>query len=206
MKLLAINTAFMQADLAFANEQNIITEQIDSNCKHSEVVMSQIDKMLGGTKIKDLDSMAVVVGTGSFTGIRISCAIAEGFKTANPKLNLVSINSFELASNCIQSLPEKKYAIVFNALGGRYFVQYFLKKVPQSDFLLLQKEEIEDVIKYGLKSEDLAFCDQYFEFSPNALCSLALKKANQNDFTEFLQPLYIRKSQAEEQLDKKNEN
>lgn len=206
MKLLAINTAFMQADLAFANEQNIITEQIDSNCKHSEVVMSQIDKMLGGTKINDLDAMAVVVGTGSFTGIRISCAIAEGFKTANPKLNLVSINSFELASNCIQSLPEKKYAIVFNALGGRYFVQYFLKKVPQSDFLLLQKEEIEDVIKYGLKSENLEFCDKFFEFSPDALCSLALQKANQNDFTEFLQPLYIRKSQAEEQLDKKNEN
>ena len=59
MKLLAINTAFMQADLAFANEQNIITEQIDSNCKHSEVVMSQIDKMLGGTKIKALDVMSL---------------------------------------------------------------------------------------------------------------------------------------------------
>jgi len=206
MKLLALNTAFMQADLAFANGQNTTAIQVDSNCKHSEVVMSQIDKMLDGTKIKDLDAMAVVVGTGSFTGIRISCAIAEGFKTANPNLNLVSINSFELATNCIKALPDQKYAVVFNALGGRYFVRYFLKKVPQSDFLLLQKEEIENVKKFGLKSENLAFCDDFFEFSPEALCSLALQKAKQNDFVEFLQPLYIRKSQAEEQLDKKNEN
>lgn len=206
VNLLAINTAFLQADLAFVDNNQKRYARVDSNCKHSEVVMNQIDCLLGETRVLDLDAMAVVVGTGSFTGIRISIAIAEGFKTANPNLDLVAINSFELACHSLKNTSNQKYAIVFNALGGRYFVQYFLGSIAQSDFLLVNEDEIENVKKFGLKSENLDFCDEYFEFSPQTLCKIAEEKVNAKQFVDFLQPLYIRKSQAEEQLDKKNEN
>lgn len=206
MKLLALNTAFVCADLAFSDGDRQKFVQVDSNCKHSEVVMNQIDTLLDGTKINQLDAMAVVVGTGSFTGIRISIAIAEGFKTANPNLNLISVNSFELANYCIKNTKGQKYAIVFNALGGRYFVQYFFDGNPQSDFLLLEQKDIENVKKYGLKSENLEFCDDFFQFSAQDLFCIAQTKATQRQYVDVLQPLYIRKSQAEEQLDKKNEN
>ena len=46
---------------------------LDSSCKHSENILPNLDKLLQNldTTLADNDAYAVVVGPGSFTGIRI---------------------------------------------------------------------------------------------------------------------------------------
>lgn len=202
MKILALNTAFIEADLVLGVGDKYTCKKFDSSCKHSESVMIGIDEILAGIKIGELDCMAVVVGTGSFTGIRIGISIAEGFKTAYPNLKLVEINSFELVVNQLETLPQERFAVVLNALGGRYFVQYFLGKQAVSEQLLTQT--IDDVEKIGVKSEDLEICDKYVEFTPENLMKVAKQKALNQEFVEYLNPLYIRQAQAEENLNRKD--
>lgn len=206
MNILCLNTAFLQADLAVKLDEFENYKKFDSTCKHSEHVMLGIDEMLNGTKVKNLDYMAVCIGTGSFTGIRIGISIAEGFKTANKNLKLIPINSFELVKSDMQKINNDEFAIVLNALGGRYFVQYYKNKVETCQPLLLQKEQIKNVHKIGLVEEKLEFCDEFVTFSPQNLLSLALEKVEKNQVVENLEPLYIRQSQAEENLNKKENN
>lgn len=202
MKTLCINTAFAKADLAIDLDGNYSKKSFDEKSKHSETIMLGIDSLLAGNKVGDLDCMSVVVGCGSFTGIRIGIAVAEGFKTANNNLKLVSVSSFELALQSISQLPTQKFAIVFNALGGRYFVQYFEGKKSLGEPILLYQDQILPVKLFGLDVENLPICQQYFSFDSNALMAVTNKKIAQKDFVEFLQPLYIRQSQAEENLAK----
>ena len=202
MNLLCINTAFINADIAVNLGDKRKYKKFDSTFKHSEHVMQGIDDMLENVKVCDLDYMAVCVGTGSFTGIRIGIAVAEGFKTANDNLKLVELNSFELAVENILNFTEKKYAVVFNALGGRYFVQYYIGKTPVSTPLLLTQQEIEDVEKIGLEGEKLDICDKFVNISPESVLNLAEQKIKTGNFADSLQPLYVRQSQAEENLQK----
>ena len=200
MNILCMNTAFLQADLAVSLNDNKKYKKFDSTCKHSEHIMLGINELLSGTKVNNLDYMAVCVGTGSFTGIRIGISVAEGFKTANDNLKLVAISSFELAVKSLQVLPNQKFAVVFNALGGRYFVQYFENDVAVSQPELLHLDEIENIYKIGLKDENLDFCDQYVSFLPETLLSLTYEKIKKCQWSDSLQPLYVRQSQAEENL------
>ena len=205
MNILCLNTAFIQADMAVVLNNQKKLKKFDSSCKHSEHVMLGIDEMLSGTKIKDLDYMSVCVGTGSFTGIRIGISIAEGFKTANEKLKLIPINSFELVVNNLQQTFKNKYAVVLNALGGRYFVQYFKNNNAVSQPSLLTFEQIEKCDMVGLAEENLSFCTHFVSITPQSLLDITMKKIEQKDFVDNLIPLYLRKSQAEENLKKENQ-
>lgn len=205
MNILCLNTAFIQADMAVVLNNQKKLKKFDSSCKHSEHVMLGIDEMLSGTKIKDLDYMSVCVGTGSFTGIRIGISIAEGFKTANEKLKLIPINSFELVVNNLQQTFKNKYAVVLNALGGRYFVQYFKNNNAVSQPSLLTFEQIEKCDMVGLAEENLSFCNHFVSITPQSLLDITMKKIEQKDFVDNLIPLYLRKSQAEENLKKENQ-
>ena len=71
---------------------------LPANCKHSENVLPCVDKCLQhiGKNINDNDCFAVVVGPGSFTGIRIGISLVKGFIAGNNKFKILPITSFEL--------------------------------------------------------------------------------------------------------------
>lgn len=211
MKLLAINTANIEADLCLKNENTEICKKIDSSLKHSESVMVEIDKLLyeQNLKINDLDSMALIVGPGSFTGIRIGIALSKGFELVNTQMKLISITSFEfLKYEFLKLKPDFKedYACVFNALSGKYYVQLNQNGVFQEPFLT---SDVNDFIGYktilGLKEENLPFVTNYITLNSQTLLDIAKEKFEKNDFVSEFVPLYLRKSQAEDELEgKKN--
>ena len=70
--MLAINTAFMTANLALETpDGRTIYRELDAHSKHSENVLKTIDEMCqeGGVDVLDMETVAVVVGPGSFTGL-----------------------------------------------------------------------------------------------------------------------------------------
>ena len=87
--MLAINTAFMTANLALKTAKGkTVLKDIDAKSKHSENVLKTIDQMCeeANVNILDVKTVAVVVGPGSFTGLRIGTAIAKALGAVNKDL------------------------------------------------------------------------------------------------------------------------
>lgn len=214
MKLLAINSAFLESFIEYNNGGKLICSKLDSSLRHSENLLPEIEKVLGEDKVKDIDCIAVVVGPGSFTGIRIGVAIAKAFMLANENIKAISINSLELLANeyLKDKTKSKDFWCVLNALSGNYFVQKFSKSGESlCEPHMVNGEELEkikDEYIVSLMSDDIEFANETIEFKSETLYNLAIKKAESNDFVteNNLLPLYLRLSQAEQELKEKEKN
>lgn len=81
MKYLTIDTTTKVTALALGEEGKLIGEGFLHTAKtHSERLIPMLDQLLNAAswKLRDLDFIGVVRGPGSFTGIRIGIATAQG--------------------------------------------------------------------------------------------------------------------------------
>jgi tRNA threonylcarbamoyl adenosine modification protein YeaZ len=208
MNILAINTSSIMADLCLQTENTNYCIKKDSSAKHSESVMLEIDNILSAhnLKAKQLDAIAVVIGPGSFTGIRIGVSIAKGFEMAKPSLKLIEITSFNLMNSQAKQnqIAKGEYACVINALSGKFYVQHFENGVAVSEPLLVEgTSSFENKPTICLTEENLAFATHQITIEPQTLLDFAVEKAANKQFASQLVPLYLRKSQAEDQLEGK---
>ena len=205
MKVLALNTAFSNSDVALFYDDKKDYVSLESSAKQSENVLVCTDNLLkrNNISIKDIDTMAVVVGPGSFTGIRIGVGLVKGMYMANKNLKLVSICSLDLMAHIFaQTNTKKEFWCIIDALSGNIFVCKYNEKGERiTEPQMLTGDNINELSGtiVGLKSDNLDISTNQIEFTPQALMSLALCKIKNNDFTEEnkLLPIYLRKSQAE---------
>jgi len=81
-KILAFDTSSVRGSVALLEGAELRTElRLNSLQTHSTLLLSSIDFLLGrtGWSLNDLNLVAVGIGPGSFTGIRIGIATAIGF-------------------------------------------------------------------------------------------------------------------------------
>ena len=199
--LLAINTAFADADLALVVGEKSFFRTIDAKSKHAENVLKNIDEMCeeAGVVFRNIDSVAVVVGPGSFTGIRIGVAIVKALSCVNENLKIYPITSLELMAYIYGRTDRVHTAL--NALSSLYFVATFEngEKVETEKMV----DKLDENGKYITLKGDLSLKNaEVVEFSPEKLAEFALLKAQrgENISPSRLEPLYIRPSQAEANL------
>ncbi len=97
MNILAIDTATSSLSAAIANQDQIIAQfALDVGKTHSASFLPMLDSMLinSGLKISDMDAIAVTVGPGSFTGLRIGVATAKAWGQLLG-IPLLAVNSLE---------------------------------------------------------------------------------------------------------------
>ena len=85
MPILALDTATMVSSVAIAGPDKLLAEvTLQTKLTHSEVLMPHVQQVLAMTNIKktELDAIAVSVGPGSFTGLRIGLAAAKSMAYA----------------------------------------------------------------------------------------------------------------------------
>ena len=207
--VLCLNTAFAKADLALSvnNKNDYIS--IDSNAKSSENVLPCIEKMLSQKKLKptDLDFIGVVVGPGSFTGLRIGVAIVKGFVCVKERIKIVEINSLDLMAKTFlnkfkNKINQKNFYCVLNALSGRFFIAQYDCFGNCLEKAKLVNELPNSSVFVGLEIENLDFVDFSIQLTSEMLLEVCCEKIKNNTFTnlEDLKPLYLRLSQAEENL------
>ena len=209
--MIALSTAFKTALIGISLDGCEKTFELEANCKHSENLLLSIDKLLDemNKSIQENDSYAVVVGPGSFTGVRIAISLVKGFLAGDENKKIVTLTSFELmAYTYINKFrPNEDFACVIDGLSGLYFVCEFDKNgIQTGKERILSHEDYQNlkVKKIGLTEESIS-CDEKIDLSALDLLTLAKDKFLSGKLSklEELLPLYLRKSQAEESQTKR---
>ncbi|MBU4484879.1 tRNA (adenosine(37)-N6)-threonylcarbamoyltransferase complex dimerization subunit type 1 TsaB [bacterium] len=98
MKILAIDSSTPQSSVALSRDDKIVAEaRMESTPSLAEKLLPNIDEILKnvGWNIKDIEGIAVSIGPGSFTGLRIGLATAKGIALAN-NIPIVGVSSLEI--------------------------------------------------------------------------------------------------------------
>ena len=85
MRILALETATLAGSAALLDGERLVGETLlDIALTHSERLLAMVDRLLKdcGWSVAALDGLAVSIGPGSFTGLRIGVATAKGLAFA----------------------------------------------------------------------------------------------------------------------------
>ena len=213
MLILGIDTSTkICACSIYDSENGLVAETSLSVTKnHSNIVMPIIDNLfkISNLNINDIDKIAVAIGPGSFTGVRIALGLAKALAMALNK-PLIAVNELDILE-AIASQNEEEIIPLIDARKERVYFKY---KNTYGDASLIDlisdfdKNEkyifvgdgatnYQNILKDNLK-ENAIILPKYNSF-PRAsiLCELALDKEEANLYT--LEPEYISKSRAEKQ-------
>lgn len=203
MKYLAFDTSGTHLTVAVGGNKKIVSAIEECSHSHSVLLMPEIEKCLNQaqTSLSEIDVFACSVGPGSFTGIRIGVSTAKAFAYANSK-NVLGVTSFEsLAYNTIEKVKkltlidarhDNFYACGFDGENNVILEPCFKSKQEiidlYKDFLIISDTEVEglNAIKGDIASG----------FVKAVEAKLSLSTTDR----ESLVPLYVKKSQAEEEL------
>ncbi len=97
MPILALDTASMVSSVAVATAGKLLAElTVQTRLTHSETLMPHIQQVLSMADVKkeDLEGIAVSIGPGSFTGLRIGLATAKSMAYAL-QLPLIGVSTLQ---------------------------------------------------------------------------------------------------------------
>lgn len=230
MRVLAVDTSSNTATVAVMEDDLLLAEYTVNHKKtHSQKIMVMIDQILKDLELTaaDIDIFAAAVGPGSFTGLRIGVATVKALAHAHNK-RVVSVGTLEaLAYN----LPHAEHIIVpildarrNNVFTASYIWDDGLKEIGEPEGITIEEcvgvcSNFIDTIFLG----DGAIAHREYiesELGENALfphgaaltsrassvAALAMDKAKRGETQSYLEmvPKYIKKSQAEKELEEKS--
>lgn len=123
MNLLTLDTSTDYLSLALQYRGDTLLRDWHAPQKHAELTLPQIQLLLAeaGASLKDLDGIALAIGPGSFTGLRIGCGIVQGlaFGLDIPTLGVNTLAA--LAADC----PAPRVLSVLDARMGELYLAGF---------------------------------------------------------------------------------
>lgn len=184
MILLAIDTTAESIILALKKDDKedfFVSEK--GAKKHNSVLLRHIDAFLAknGLTIRDLDYFGVVVGPGSFTGIRVGVATVNAFAFATGK-KIVEATSLEIP----YCEKDGKTMVTLDCKHANFYCGIF--EEGKSEYLALTEEEVASYDCLKIRAE---------EATPSDLLRCCVEKAKKGEFCTQAKPFYLKKSSAE---------
>ncbi|SDJ93571.1 tRNA (adenosine(37)-N6)-threonylcarbamoyltransferase complex dimerization subunit type 1 TsaB [Natronincola ferrireducens] len=231
MKMLALDTSSIVATVAILDEDKLVGEYILNHKKtHSQKLMPMIEDILKSCELtpKDIDVFAVALGPGSFTGLRIGLATIKAMAQALEK-PVIGVSTLEALT---YNLPYAKELVCPILDAQRDLVYTGLYQWQQGEFIKVMEEEVvtieallENLKTRGEKVIFLGDALEKFrgvilqELKENAIIPPAIvrmprassvaelasrrrRAGNLQKASEVL-PIYMRKSQAENQWEER---
>jgi len=148
--LLGIDTSAKRGIVCLGEKEDIIIQKTLSPHSSSQRLLPSLDILLKERekKIRDLEAIVVVLGPGSFTGLRIGLSLAKSL-AFTLKIPLVGIPSFDV---WVASFPgQGMICPLLQAYGDKFYAAFYKKderKVyRKSKYLFSAWKEIEEKIK-----------------------------------------------------------
>ena len=229
MKILAIDSSGTAVSAAIADDDKIIAEySLNFKMTHSQTLMPSVDEIIKATSfdIKELDYIACTSGPGSFTGLRIGAAAAKGLAhglgidiIGVPTLEALAYNVFE-TDKVICPIMDARRSQVYNAFyefKDGHLSEIYPQEARSIDDVLNKAASFErkviflgdgvPVYKDRILSIDNAVlapqhCNIQRAATVAALAFVYAKEGKTVKYSEFA-PFYLRKSQAERELEEK---
>ena len=195
MNILALETTDKVASVALLTDTGLVEKRIESPLRHEETVMPAVDELLSeaGLASTDLTALAVDVGPGSFTGVRIGVCHGNAMAMALGR-PIVAVNALEALAYPLLGGDAPVAAIIDARNGNGYGALY----APDGTTLIPPcAMEIEPFLQ-SLPEDAILTGTGY----PNADGALPLagsiaRIASRRAGERAASPLYLRLSQAE---------
>lgn len=232
MKILAVDTSSKLCSVAILEDKNLIKKlELDNGLTHSETLMPLIQQLLNecSLSLNNINLLVSDIGPGSFTGIRIGVSSCKAFSDS---LNIpcVGISSLEVLAYNIQNdgiicstidcKNNNCYFALYELNSGNYNVLIEPCAKSVNDVLdLLNSQYYNKCISFvgdGIPSEKLhSIYDNNAdsEVTKNIISSYLnvenlgtagyKKFINKKKIGEEILPLYLKKPQAQIQLEEK---
>lgn len=151
MTILAMDTATMVSSVAVTTEDRVLAElTAETRFTHSETLVVNIEEVLrlADVKREDLSAVAVSLGPGSFTGLRIGLAAAKAIAYAL-SIPLVGVPTLEVLAAAFPSPGAVVAPLIDAQKGNGYFALYRFTEtglICEKDVCVASPEEIADAI------------------------------------------------------------
>ena len=204
MNKLIINTANEELEIVLSIGDDVFSKSDKSRSHHNETMLPLLDELLKShnLKIRDIDELGVVVGPGSFTGIRVGIATIKAFRDSLG-IYAKGINNMDYLFHLAKSQDDKIDIVAIKGSRDSYFVARLINKVVYKYERNLSLEELKDISKgnkIGMFVADENLNVYVVKFDPKVLLKCFDDSADEN-----LIPIYYQLSQAEnEKLRRKN--
>ena len=227
MKILSVDTSSNVASVAITDDEKLICEiTVNTKKTHSQTLMPMIDSAIkqSGIEISDIDLIVSANGPGSFTGLRIGISAVKGLSHAT-NIPVVGVSILEAMA---YNLPYCEY-IVSPIMDARRNQVYNALYEWKDDELLEISEpralSIEELAQELLRADKKVIflgdgVDVHKEFIKEKLgdkalfapvsakeqraSGLAAAAKNKKAISCYeLAPVYLRKPQAERELEEK---
>lgn len=203
--ILAFDTALGATTVAVLHQGKLLARASEPNqAMQAESLLPLIEEVLKSADYRyaDLAALAVTIGPGSFTGVRIGLAAAKGISFA-AKLPLIGVTTLEataLAGRPRASDKTTPFLAVLDARRSQYYVQGFSSDIkPLTLPQLLSAEELHALIeeKQWITVGNVPeFCNGAALPDAEYVAAVAVLKIQKGEKAEPLHPLYIRPPDA----------
>lgn len=224
MLILAVDTTTFSGSVALLRKTTLLAEvNLESPMTHSEKLLPAVDFILKSNSldIQNIDGYALSVGPGSFTGIRIGLSTIKSFSWASGK-PIAPVSTLEALALKLKDPQKRLLSPLLDAKKGEIYGGLFESRgkklneiVPQGAyspdrfFSLLPSHRVIHFIGSGVDVykekifqyfKDKARLSSRSHFIAHEIGLLGYQMLRDNKGKDFrqVQPLYFRKSQAEE--------
>lgn len=205
MKILALDFSSPQRNVAVLNDGNSADHQvIDASTGRDMKPFALIESAMRQAKLEreDIECIAVGIGPGSYTGIRVAISLAQGWQLATG-VKLLGISSVEcIAAQAVADGVSGKFCVAIDALRGEFYLASYEASGGMtkecSPLKLATLAEVEDRIKSG----ELSVGPETTKWFPSgrvvfpSAATLAKLARLRMDFVsgERLEPIYLRET------------
>jgi tRNA threonylcarbamoyladenosine biosynthesis protein TsaB len=224
MRILAVDTTTTSGSIALLDDGALVGE-INSRTpgSHSARLLPSVDHLLrlAAWDIRDVDGFAVAAGPGSFTGIRVGLSTVKALAFASGKpvapvssLSALALKLREAGGRLLCPLIDAKKGEVYAALYelGRRGLREIIRQGAYAPDVLLSRLPAHRVVTFLGSGTDVyggkirarlggraRFSDRSAFISREVgLLGRDILRAGRGVGSETLEPIYFRRSQAEE--------
>jgi tRNA threonylcarbamoyladenosine biosynthesis protein TsaB len=141
MKILAVETATSWQSVVIVEDDAVLARSDeDASGSHARLLVPAIDRVLAscGMELRDLSGLAVSIGPGSFTGLRVGLATMLGFRAVTG-LPLAAVPTLEAMAWNLRGVTLPLCPVLRARTGEVYWAQY--QWLPDGTLTHLQEEQ-----------------------------------------------------------------